>query len=236
MNKRSQSGQKPPGGPSGERGALRREAYEKIEDLLNSGSLSPGDVISQRELVKRTGATLGSVREAVPRFEAEGLLVALPQRGLMVPGLDVTFVRDAYQMRQIIEVAAVPYMIANIEKDAISEWIGWHETASRELDNEETVDRDELLHRLQRYDWAMHSQFVEAMGNKLIANAYRVTAIKTRMAVQNLIKVTPQNAKRIIREHLAILRPLLADDAEGTTEALTRHIRNSLRIALGGSD
>ena len=58
-----------------------------------TGRLKPGQLISQRELVETTGLTLSAVREAIPRLEAEGLLQTLPQRGLMVPSLDVTFVR-----------------------------------------------------------------------------------------------------------------------------------------------
>ncbi|MDO9306854.1 MAG: GntR family transcriptional regulator, partial [Mesorhizobium sp.] len=46
---------------------LRQAAYESIENLLKNGELRPGQIVSQRELVKRTGLTLGAVREAVPR-------------------------------------------------------------------------------------------------------------------------------------------------------------------------
>src|SRR5690606_7387229 len=69
---------------------LRQAAYDSIEALLNRGALRPGEMVSQRELVEKTGCTLGAVREAVPRLEAEGLLVTVPQRGLMVPSLDVS--------------------------------------------------------------------------------------------------------------------------------------------------
>ena len=40
--------------------------------------------------MEMTGSTLGSIREAIPRLEADGLLQTLPKRGLMVPSLDVS--------------------------------------------------------------------------------------------------------------------------------------------------
>jgi DNA-binding GntR family transcriptional regulator len=72
------------------------------------------------------------------------------------------------------------------------------------------------------------------MDNALIANVYRVTAIKIRMAVQSRIKVRPDNALRVIDEHLAILAAVRAGDDAAASAALDRHVDNSLRIALGG--
>ena len=214
---------------------LRQAAYQRIEDLLNSGVLRPGQIITQRELVEMTGTTLGSVREAVPRFEAEGLLQTLPQRGLMVPSLDITFVRDAYQMRRIIELAAVPDMVERLGRKTITEWIGWHRAARSRIEDRDGASSEELSNEIQRCDWDMHENFVSTMRNQLIANVYRVTAIKIRMVVQSRIRVTPLNATRIIDEHLGILEPLHKGDVGETRTALARHLENSLRIALGGT-
>lgn len=214
---------------------LRQAAYERIEDLLNSGALRPGQLITQRELVEKTGATLGSVREAVPRFEAEGLLLTLPQRGLMVPSLDITFVRDAYQMRRIIELAAVPDMVERLGRNTIADWIDWHRAASKQIQDRNGMCSEELSHEIQRRDWEVHESFVGAMRNKFVANVYRVTAIKIRMAVQSRIQVTPFNAIRVINEHMEILVPLQNGSIDETRVALVRHLDNSLKIALGGT-
>jgi DNA-binding GntR family transcriptional regulator len=214
---------------------LRQAAYQRIEDLLNSGVLRPGQIITQRELVEMTGATLGSVREAVPRFEAEGLLQTLPQRGLLVPSLDITFVRDAYQMRRIIELAAVPDMVERLSREVIAAWIGWHREARSKIGAGSVESSEELSNEIQRRDWDMHEDFVSAMRNQLIGNVYRVTAIKIRMVVQSRIRVTPYNAARVIDEHLGILEPLHKGDAEKTRAAMVRHLDNSLKIALGGT-
>ncbi|MBL4918538.1 GntR family transcriptional regulator [Tabrizicola sp. DMG-N-6] len=215
--------------------SLRQQAYDRIEDLLNWGRLRPGQIISQRELVELTGGTLGSVREAIPRFEAEGLLQTLPQRGIMVPSLDVSFVREAYQMRRLIELGMVPDLCERLDRATVTGWIRWHEAAQDRLTDESAGDQAEFLRDFQLFDWDMHGQMVEAMDNKLISNVYRVTAIKIRMAAQSRVRVTRQNATRVIREHLDFLRPLLEGRAEAVTAALSFHINQSLTLALGGS-
>jgi DNA-binding GntR family transcriptional regulator len=213
---------------------MRQVAYERIEDLLNWGRVRPGQIISQRELVEMTDVTLGSVREAIPRFEAEGLLLTLPQRGLMVPSLDVTFIREAYQMRRLIELGAVPDLLDRLDRHVVTGWIDWHIAARARLEDEADPDTTGFLRDFQLYDWAMHAQMVSAMENSLISNVYRVTAIKIRMAAQSRVRVTRQNATRVIQEHLDFLHPLLAGQAEAATRALSYHIDQSLTLALGG--
>ncbi|MCK5933675.1 MAG: GntR family transcriptional regulator [Fulvimarina manganoxydans] len=216
-------------------GSLRRYAYGKIEDLLNSGQLRPGQLVSQRELVEATGATLGSVREAIPRFEAEGLLVTVPKKGLMVPSLDVAFVREAYQLRRMIELSALRQAARRIPREQIEEWRVWHEAKEIAVQESTGGIARSLIDQVQRYDWAMHAEIVAALGNRLVDNVYRVTAIKIRMAVQSRLQVTGDNAARILKEHRAILDPLAQGDVEVATRALERHIDNSMTIALGGT-
>ena len=209
---------------------LKRAAYESIEKLLNEGALRPGQLISQRELVEMTGATLGSVREAISRLEAEGLLQALPKRGLLVPSLDVSFVREDYQLRQTLEISAVEYAIREIPREEIKEWIDDHEQFQKRVTSK---NNQELLDAMQQLDWDMHAEFIRAMHNGLIENVYRVTAIKIHMVVQSRLQVTLSNAERIIGEHLAFLKPMHDGDVDGAKAALKRHIDNSLALALG---
>lgn len=215
--------------------SLRQLAYNRIEDLLNWGRLKPGQLISQRELVETTGLTLSAIREAIPRLEAEGLLQTLPQRGLMVPSLDVTFVREAYQMRRVIELSAIPEVIQRLDRAMIAKWLDWHIHARKRLDGDDITDLPAFLRELQVYDWQMHADMVDAMENSLISNVYRVTAIKIRMTAQTRVRVTRDNAKRVISEHMAFLNPLMEGASNPAAAALSRHIDQSLTIALGGT-
>ncbi|HUA76811.1 MAG TPA: GntR family transcriptional regulator, partial [Acetobacteraceae bacterium] len=61
---------------------LREAAYRAFTDQLVTRAIPPGAFVSQRELAQRTGFPLGAIREMIPRLEAEGLLEAIPQRGL----------------------------------------------------------------------------------------------------------------------------------------------------------
>ena len=63
---------------------LRERAYGAFTEHLLAQDIRPGQFVSQRELVALTGFPLGAIRELIPRLEAEGLIVTVPQRGLQV--------------------------------------------------------------------------------------------------------------------------------------------------------
>lgn len=209
---------------------MKDRAYDLVEALLNTGALKPGQLVSQRELVSLTGSTLGSIREATARLQTEGLLIALPKRGLMVPSMDVQFVREAYELRKVLELSAVPAATRTLPRDVLSDWIEQHEAARTAAGGNQQLADD-----IQKLDWSLHNALIGAMQNDLILNVYRVNSIKIRMAAQFRLRVTPFNAERVIREHLAFLMPMREGRVEETRKALEQHIDNSLTLALGGT-
>lgn len=210
---------------------MRDAAYERVEALLNTGRLKPGQLVSQRELVSMTDTTLGSIREAISRLQSEGLLVSLPKRGLMVPSMDVRFVREAYELRKVLELSAVEPATKHLGPTVLDQWILQLESVRHSAADQNQEQADEL----QKLDWSMHTALIKAMQNGLILDVYRVNSIKIRMAVQFRLRVTPFNAQRIVSEHLAFLRPMRDGDVQAARQALWQHIENSLTLALGGT-
>ena len=75
---------------------LRERAYDVFTEQLLRSEIKPGQFVTQRELVALTGQSLGAIRELIPRLEAEGLIVTVPQRGLQILPLDITLIRNAF--------------------------------------------------------------------------------------------------------------------------------------------
>ncbi len=210
---------------------LRRQAYERIITLLNTQELRPGQVVTQRELVERTKTSLAAVREAIPRLEAEGLINTLRQRGLMIPNVDVAFVRNACQLRAIIEHEAIARASRNIPLPVIEQWESQHRSILERLQRAST---QELAQKAQEIDWTMHDHLVASLSNELICEVFRVNSIKVRMAAQERLLVTPFNAVRVMKEHLAILEALKEGNQLAAATAMDRHLSNSMQLALGG--
>ena len=69
--------------------SLTVQAYAQLEELIVTLKLQPGTTVSELSLSELTGIGRTPVREAIQRLAREHLIVILPQRGLLIPDIDV---------------------------------------------------------------------------------------------------------------------------------------------------
>ena len=100
---------------------LRDVAYGRLMELLLNGQLKPGLLVSQRELCERTDTSIGAMREALKRLEAEAVVSLIPQRGVMVREINQKEINDAYQLREFIEIPAIRHYCEHVDRNLIAE-------------------------------------------------------------------------------------------------------------------
>jgi DNA-binding GntR family transcriptional regulator len=208
----------------------RDHAYSNFTEKLLARDLVPGQIVSQRELVELTGMPLGAIREMIPRLEADGLIQTVPKRGLQVLSIDLDLVRNAFQLRSIIEGEA----IAEFCKTASTEEIEQLEKQHRDIRAKaEAPVTPEILQTAQRIDWGFHDRIIDAMGNPIISDIHRVNAIKIRLIRNNDTRMLPDLVVPVLDEHLAIFAALKIRDGAGAVQAIHAHINSAKRRALG---
>ena len=208
----------------------RDHAYSNFTEKLLSRDLQPGQVVSQRELVELTGMPLGAIREMIPRLEADGLIRTVPKRGLQVLSIDLELVRNAFQLRSIIEGEA----IAEFCRNAPAEEILRLEREHSDIREAATASvSPKVLQAAQRTDWAFHDRIIDALGNAIISDIHRVNAIKIRLIRNSDTRMLPELVVSVLDEHLAILRALGTRDVAGAVRAMQAHIDSAKRRALG---
>jgi DNA-binding GntR family transcriptional regulator len=69
--------------------SLTEQAYAQLEELIVTLKLQPGTTVSELSLSELTGIGRTPIREAIQRLAREHLIVILPQRGLLIPDIDV---------------------------------------------------------------------------------------------------------------------------------------------------
>ncbi len=207
---------------------LRAHAYVGFVDKLDAGVLSPGDIVTQRELVTLTGQPLGAVREMIPRLEAEGLIQTVPKRGLQVPAINVALIRDTFQLRRVLEREAFVSFCAQADTDALAKLARDH----RDL-RAEVVAGQTPFDRLLALDWAFHSDVVLATGNRILCDVHRVNQIKIRMIRSADPDRTAARMTAVLDEHLAVIYALQARNPGRTVGAIHAHLENARKRALG---
>ena len=78
-----------------------------LRRALLTGEIKPGERIKVAELEKAFGVSHIPISEAVRRLEAEGLIVAQPQRAAVAAGVDLDDLQGLYDLRRIIECEVV---------------------------------------------------------------------------------------------------------------------------------
>jgi DNA-binding GntR family transcriptional regulator len=209
---------------------LRERAYTAFTDRLLSRDIVPGQFVSQRELVEITGLPLGAIRELVPRLEAEGLIVTVPQRGMQVAHVDLSLIRNAFQFRLMLEREAVATFVREAPDAEIARLKEAHERVIKDAKKRITP---EIIRRAQLVDWDMHDTFVDWLGNDIVSSAYRVNSIKIRLIRQAEVRLDPGRMETVMREHLGIVRKIEARDVEGAQASLAAHIHDARNRAIG---
>jgi DNA-binding GntR family transcriptional regulator len=208
---------------------LRDHAYHAFTAHLLDRRLAPGQFVTQRELSELTGMPLGAIREMIPRLEAEGLLRTIAQRGLQVTNLDLAMVREAFHLREIIEVAAIRHFAQFAPFDSI---VMMRRNLQRIRQAAEQGVTPALLADAQAVDWGFHDSIIDFLGNRLLADIHRVNAIRIRMIMYDWVTLSRQTLPPALAEHEAVIDALERRDQAGAAETLRAHLDSAKRRGL----
>jgi len=84
-------------------------ALLRLRELILSGEFAPGERLSELPLVERLGVSRTPLRLAFTALEHEGLLRGLPGGGYVVRGFTEADLRDAIELRGVLEGTAARF-------------------------------------------------------------------------------------------------------------------------------
>lgn len=210
----------------------RGRAYQGFRQQIIDARIRPGQFVSQRELMELLEMPLAAVRELIPRLEAAGLIKTVPQRGLQIASVDMKLIRNAWQVRAMVEREAVVNFSRVASPETIARLIEQHESILRRA-VQPRPDRD-LERDAQAVDWGLHDQMVDAIGNEILAEIYRVNSLHVRLIRYDADSMRPVQVVPAMQEHLEFLGALAARDSEGALAKMMSHIEQSKHRVLAG--
>ncbi|WP_397474714.1 GntR family transcriptional regulator [Pusillimonas sp.] len=91
---------------------LPEVVYRELRKAILNGVFMPGQMLRQDEVAARLGVSRSPLREALPRLEADGILVLHPRRGYAIAELDREEVIEVFDLRILLEVELARRSIA----------------------------------------------------------------------------------------------------------------------------
>lgn len=208
----------------------RERAYAEIKRALLRGDFSAGQMLSLRELSERFDCPIAAVRDAVIRLECDRLLRVHPQRGIQVMEVDLDFVREAYQLRLMIELEGARRVIEEPDLAAIEELERRTAASIAEL---AAAPDAAAMERAMQTDWAMHQMIVGAMRSQLVSDIYRQNRERQRLIGRAYAFHPAKYARAALVDHLPILAALKARDGQRAAELLEAHLTSAMRRQIG---
>ncbi len=209
--------------------SVRQTAYELFQGALLDGRLRPGQLVSQRNLVDLLHLSIGALRELLPRLQAEGLVVVLPQRGIQIMSIDLPMIRDAFQMRAAIEREAVLFAVRKMPDEVLQAQRDLHEKILAEIQEQATA---EVLERGQEVDSGFHQLLLKATGNELLMQAYNINTIRIRLINLERIRLSREVLPKAFAEHFAIIDGILSRNPAQAMQAMDDHIAHARDRAM----
>lgn len=96
---------------------LREIVQEKLRNAIIEGYFKPGDRLVERPLCDQLGVSRTVIRETIRFLEAEGLVSILPNRGPIVAKMTPDEAQQIYNIRRMLECAAVAGCATNLSPD-----------------------------------------------------------------------------------------------------------------------
>ncbi|NTJ43831.1 GntR family transcriptional regulator [Agrobacterium larrymoorei] len=209
--------------------SVKQIAHERFREALFDGRLRPGQFVSQRELVALLGLSIGALRELLPRLQYEGLLAVMPQRGIQITQIDLSIIRQAFQIRMALEREAVLTAVRKMSDAILDEQKILHQAIIEEFRSSPSPD---VFDRGQKVDDGFHNLLIDGTQNDLLIQSYAVNAIRMRLIKLDRITLSDRVLPPAFADHLAIIEAIKSRDARAATDAIDRHILNARERAI----
>jgi DNA-binding GntR family transcriptional regulator len=199
----------------------RLSTAEKLAGALREqilrGQIPAGASLGEEELARLGSVSRHTARAAIRVLVAGGLARHTAHKGATVASLTASDVRQLYQVRRLLEPAAVD-VPAQLDADVL----GPLEIALAQLERVAARTNEDLVEA----DLAFHSALVALANNERVDRFYAQIVQELRLAFVIVAFADDEwrDSERLIAEHQALMELLRAGHREESKQALVEHI------------
>ncbi len=184
-----------------------------LREAITRGLLKANQPLPQDEIAAQLRVSHIPVREALRQLQSEGLVTYLPNRGAMVSALTPDEIREIYEIRAILETAAVRRAVGRLSAERLAQAAAILDRAEQVADAAAWGALDVEFHR-SIYGLEDRPRFGELIDGLLrrVDRYWLAHGLMLRYRAD------------FEREHRALLDALRARDADAAASLLERHL------------
>ncbi|MDX2938550.1 GntR family transcriptional regulator [Streptomyces ipomoeae] len=201
---------------------VRDKVVDALRQAILDGALQPGRRLTERELTELTGVSRTSVREALRRLQAEGLVEESPSRGLRVSIPTAEEIEQIYEIRAELEPLAVRLFVERATQEEVDELA----SVTQELNPGGDANKDAL----DRFDRVLLLGCRNPILEEVLGGLYqRIHALRRISAA------TPGRMAVTKQEYADLVEAIQRRSAADAEEVARRHVsaaRASAKVAM----
>lgn len=208
---------------------LTSAVLRRLRTDILATRLLPGQKLHIAGLAKEFSVSLAAVREALSRLVADGLVQASDQRGFRVSPVSPADLRDVTRTRIDIETLALRRSIESGD----AEWLSAVEASFAALiatpyrnPDDSSVHYDAWVVRHGQF----HRALVNACGSQWLLGFRDVLHEQSERYRRLSIRQHADRPRNVEAEHAAIVRAVIARDADAAVDALAQHFTTTMQL------
>ncbi len=183
-----------------------------IEDQLKEGEILIENVLTDRFKVSKT-----PIREAFQQLERDGLISNIPRKGTFVTHITLKYVKDIFELREIVECGAVRLAASGADLSKLRE-------VKRNIQDVFERNQEASAAILHSGD-ELHNFICNSLENDRLSQIYgSIMDQARRIRVSFLRKYTRDRLALGHAEHLEIVNAMFARDVDRAERAMRIHI------------
>jgi DNA-binding GntR family transcriptional regulator len=193
--------------------------YERLKQVLQSGGVSGGSLLSEADLARQLGVSTTPVHEAVVRLASEGFVEALPRRGVRVVHLTPKDIAEIFELREALETEVVRLAVLRASDSDLAALQLFVAAGQQALDANDYP-------AFNRADVALHDALAAAAGNRRLQqsiNDLRVWVQRIRYAAAEQHFGPATRPAKALTEHKQVVRAVQRRDS-GAEALIRKHI------------
>jgi DNA-binding GntR family transcriptional regulator len=195
--------------------------YELLLERILRGDFGPGDTIKERRLAIEIGVNPATIRRAAEWLRRDGLLERLPRRGWRVTLLSPRDLKDAYELRLLLEPVAVSGAINRITVEDIDQLI-------TQTDRMIALGEQATVYDRREADYQFHKALCTASGNRTLAEI--LLPLMRQVLLITTVGFRYGRSMRSFEEHREILTALKARYEKEAVKRMKAHLRSAMKF------
>ncbi|MHB1483043.1 MAG: GntR family transcriptional regulator [Saccharofermentanales bacterium] len=204
---------------NGKHGMLRFNVYNRLRDDILNQVYKKGEALTESKLTNDLGVSRTPVREAFVQLQIDGLVDAIPNKGVVVRGLNIVDIQDMYDIRAFIEGIAAKRACENMSDVKLKE-------LEKQLLMEEEFTKHKDFQGFQLSDTDFHDIISKSSNSKIFENMLLSMIQYTRIARTQSLS-TGERAQNALNEHYAIYKAMKERESIKAKELMERHVGNA---------